>query len=462
MNTSAPLHVVILAAGQGTRMKSTLPKVLHPVGGRPMLAHVLDTARELNAAAVHVVHGYGAEKVRQWFDAEYPSPEALRWVLQADQFGTAHAVQQAMPNIPDDATVLVLYGDVPLIRAETLVPAVSAGGKGLALVTTHLPDPRGYGRILRNKSGAVQGIVEEADATATQKKIGEINTGFLAAPARLLRGWLDRVKSDNAKGEFYLTDIVAMAVRRKLRVETVEAPVEETLGANDRLQLAQVERVFQHRQAQQLLLRGVTIADPHRFELRGTFEFGTDCSLDIGVILEGEVVLGSRVSIGPYCLLRDVKLGDGTRVEAHSVLDSVEAGRNCRIGPFARLRPDTRLDDEVHIGNFVEVKRTRIGRGSKANHLAYLGDGQVGSGVNVGAGTIFCNYDGVNKHQTVIEDEAFIGSDTQLVAPVRVGKGATVGAGSIITKDVPPGGLTLSRAKEQKSYSSWKRPQKKK
>ncbi|MGQ0585721.1 MAG: bifunctional UDP-N-acetylglucosamine diphosphorylase/glucosamine-1-phosphate N-acetyltransferase GlmU [Gammaproteobacteria bacterium] len=448
-----PLHVVILAAGQGTRMKSRLPKVLHPVAGKPMLGHVLDTARELNAAACHVVHGHGAEAVREAFrDAR------VTWVLQAEQKGTAHAVSQALPGIPDNATVLVLYGDVPLVRAETLKPLLEGGG--LAVLTAELPDPFGYGRILR-KGGRVTGVVEEKDASPAQRKIREVNTGFFAAPAKAFKRWLPKVGSKNAKNEFYLTDVVALAVKDKVKVaaHAVEAAA-EVQGVNDPAQLADAERAFQLRQARELMRAGLHVRDPARFDLRGTLKFGADVTLDVGVVLEGAVELGDGVYVGPHAVLRNVTLGAGTRVESHSVLDSMKAGRDCRIGPFARVRPDSVLADEVHVGNFVEVKKTSVGKGSKANHLAYLGDGTVGAGVNVGAGTIFCNYDGAHKHHTVLEDEVFVGSDTQLVAPVTVGRGATIAAGSTITKDVPAGGLAICRSRDQKHFPDWHRPRK--
>jgi bifunctional UDP-N-acetylglucosamine pyrophosphorylase/glucosamine-1-phosphate N-acetyltransferase len=458
---ASPLHVVVLAAGQGTRMKSRLPKVLHPVAGRPMLGHVLDTARALSATACHVVHGHGAEQVREWFEKSRghgPLPP-VRWVLQAEQKGTAHAVAQAVPQIPDDARVLVLYGDMPLIRAETLRPLVEASG--LALLTAELPDPFGYGRILRNKAGRVTGIVEEKDASAQQRRIREVFTGYVAAPAKALKRWLPKIGNKNAKGEFYLTDLVAVAGKDKAAVAAhTAASLVDVHGVNDPLQLAEAERAFQRRQADALMRAGLQIRDPARFDLRGTVSFGADVVLDVGVVLEGTVELGDGVQVGPYTVLRDAKLGAGTRVESHSVLESMQAGRDCRIGPFARIRPDSRLADEVHIGNFVEVKKTAIGKGSKANHLAYLGDGSVGASVNVGAGTIFCNYDGANKHLTVLEDGVFVGSDTQLVAPVRVGKGATIAAGSTITKDVPPGGLAICRARDQAHFASWQRPRK--
>lgn len=459
MKSVAPLHCIVLAAGQGTRMKSALPKVLHPLAGKPMLGHVLDTARSLDAAAVHVVHGHGGERVRSWFEAAYPQDRSVRWAQQAEQNGTAHAVQQAMPTVPDDAIVLVMYGDVPMVSAATLRSLLEAGRRTLSVLTVELEDPTGYGRILRNRTGAVTGIVEDKDANARQRRISEVNTGFIAAPAKRLRAWLKKVRNDNAKREYYLTDVVAMAVRDRLKVATVAtASAEEVEGVNDRLQLARMERVYQRRQAESLLRAGVQLADPARFDLRGTLVHGIDVSIDVGCVLEGHVQLGDNVRIGPNCVLRNVSIGSGTIVEAHSVLEQAVAGRDCRIGPFARLRPQAELADDVHVGNFVEVKKVHLGKGSKANHLAYLGDGQVGAGVNIGAGTIFCNYDGANKHLTVIEDDAFIGSDTQLVAPVRVGKGATVGAGSTITQDVPAGGLTLCRAREQKTFPRWRRP----
>lgn len=448
-----PLHVVILAAGQGTRMRSRLPKVLHPLAGKPLLAHVIDCARALGAQTCHVVHGHGAEQVRA---ALAGNDADLRWVMQAEQKGTAHAVSQALPGIPDDAEVLVLYGDVPLIGPETLRPLL--GGKGLTLLTAQLERPHGYGRILR-RSRKVVGIVEEKDATPAQRRITEVNTGIVAAPARRLKRWLPRIGNRNANGEYYLTDAVAVAVKDGAEVRAIVATdVLETLGVNDPAQLAQLERVHQRRTAERLMRDGVQIRDPARFDLRGTLRCAGDVVLDVGVVIEGKVVLEAGVHVGPYVLLRDTQLGPGTRVEPHSVLDGVIAGRDCRIGPFARLRPQTVLADHVHIGNFVEAKKTTVGEGSKANHLAYLGDGAVGARVNIGAGTIFCNYDGAHKHVTVLEDDVFVGSDTQLVAPVTVRKGATIGAGSTITKEVPSGGLTVCRAKDQKTYASWQRP----
>ncbi|MEK6807033.1 MAG: bifunctional UDP-N-acetylglucosamine diphosphorylase/glucosamine-1-phosphate N-acetyltransferase GlmU [Pseudomonadota bacterium] len=462
----SPLHVVILAAGKGTRMNSALPKVLHPVGGKPMLGHVLDTAAALKADAVHIVHGHGSKLIRTWFEGRdlggQTKDPSIVWVLQGPQLGTGHAVQQGMAEIPDAATVLVLYGDVPLIRAETLAPAIAAGEKTLALVTATAANPKGYGRILRDKKDAVVGIVEENDASDAELRITEINTGFLAAPAKKLRGWLGRINNDNAKKEFYLTDVVALAVKDGMKVATVTASEEDTLGVNDRAQLAQLERLFQSRQAQLLMQKGLALRDPARFDLRGTLKFGQDCSADVGVVMEGDIELGHNVSIGPYVVLKDVKLGDNTRVESHSVLEGVVTGRDCRIGPFARIRPETRLADEVRVGNFVEVKKSTLGAESKANHLGYIGDATIGARVNVGAGVITVNYDGFNKHPTLIGDDAFVGSDTQLIAPVKVGARATIGAGSTITKDVPAGGLTICRARDQRTLPKWTRPSKKK
>lgn len=454
-----PLHVVVLAAGQGTRMKSALPKVLHPVGGRPMLAHVLDAAQALGASACHVVHGHGAQAVSDWHAAQAAS-QPLNWVLQAEQLGTAHAVAQALPAVPDHAQVMVLYGDVPLTSLATLQALRAAGAGGLALVTVTVPDPSGYGRILRDASSQVHGIREENDASAEQKRINEINTGLLCAPAALLKDWVARVGNHNAKGEYYLTDVVALAVESGHTVATVSArSAEEVEGINDRLQLARAERVYQRTQAERLLREGLQLADPARFDLRGNLRAGRDVRLDVGVVLEGEVELADGVQVGPYCVLRNVRLGPGSVVEAHSVLDGVTAGTGVHIGPFARLRPGTELADQARIGNFVETKQARIGRGSKVNHLSYIGDAELGSEVNVGAGTITCNYDGANKHQTRIGDQAFIGSNSALVAPLDIGAGATIGAGSTLTKDAPAGQLTVARGK-QITVTGWKRPAK--
>ncbi|RMD80545.1 MAG: UDP-N-acetylglucosamine diphosphorylase/glucosamine-1-phosphate N-acetyltransferase [Gammaproteobacteria bacterium] len=435
-------------------MRSRLPKVLHPLAGRPLLAHVLDTARALSPEIVLVVHGHGGEQVRRAF-AQAP----VAWVDQGEPLGTGHAVAQALPQVPDGHRVLVLYGDVPLLGAETLRRLLAAAGpEGVALLTAELADPSGYGRILRDGAGRVQAIVEERDASAEQRALREVNTGVLTAPAHRLRRWLARVDNRNAQGEYYLTDVVALAVLEGVPVHAVPAPdPEEVLGVNDRLQLAALERRWQRRAAERLLREGVGLLDPARFDLRGELRCGLDVVLDVGVVVEGRVELGDGVRVGPYVLLRDVRLGPGCEVLAHSVLEGVEAGPGVRIGPFARLRPGTRLAAGARVGNFVELKAAEVGEGSKINHLSYVGDATVGRAVNIGAGTITCNYDGHRKHRTVIEDEAFIGSDTQLVAPVRVGRGATIGAGSTITRDAPPGELTLSRA-PQVTRQGWRRP----
>jgi bifunctional UDP-N-acetylglucosamine pyrophosphorylase/glucosamine-1-phosphate N-acetyltransferase len=453
--TLPPLHVVILAAGEGKRMKSARPKVLQPIAGKPMLGHVVDAARALGAAAIHIVYGHGGEQVRAAFAAQ---PD-LQWTEQARQLGTGHAVQQAMPAIPDAARVLVLYGDVPLIRAESLRALLAAGGP-LAVLAAEPVDPTGYGRLVLDGNGFVRPIVEHKDADPLQREIRVINTGIVAADARALRDWLGRLRTDNAQGEYYLTDIFAMAAEGgdPAAVVRVEDPI-ETEGANDAWQLAQLERAWQLRAARSLALQGVRFADPARFELRGHVRVGSDVEIDVDVILEGEVELGDGVRIGPFCRLRDARLGAGTAVQAHCDIEGARAGADCTIGPYARLRPGTELADGVHVGNFVETKKARLGRGSKANHLSYLGDAEVGEKVNIGAGTITCNYDGVNKSRTEIGDGAFIGSNSSLVAPVNIGAGATIGAGSVITKDAPEGQLTLARGR-QASIPGWKRPTK--
>lgn len=452
------LSIVILAAGQGTRMRSSLPKVLHPLGGRPLLAHVLERANELGADRIHVVVGHGADRVRETF------PDAgVNWVLQERQLGTGHAVAQAMPAIPDDHVVLVMYGDVPLIRKSTLEPLCVTAEQGfVGLLTAELPDPTGYGRILHHADGSISGIVEQKDASESERRINEINTGFVAAPAAALRRWVNALDNRNAQGEFYLTDIVTRAVRDGVGVRGICADeIEEVLGINDRLQLARQERYLQLRAAQDCMRSGVTLVDPARFDLRGTLLAGEDVIIDINAVLEGEIRLGHRVNIGPNVVLRNVRVGDDVSILANCVIEDAEIGNGARIGPFSRVRPETRLAENTHVGNFVEIKKSDIGPGSKVNHLSYIGDTTIGKGVNVGAGTITCNYDGANKHRTVIGDDVFIGSDTQLVAPVTVADGATIGAGSTITRDVPAGELTLSRA-EQKTHRGWKRPVKNK
>jgi len=452
-----PLTVVILAAGQGKRMKSDLPKVLQPLAGRPLLGHVLDTARGLEAAATCVVYGHGGEQVLEAFQGR-----DVRWVLQAEQHGTGHAVAQAAPQIPDDHLVLVLYGDVPLVQLDTLARLVAAAGpNAVSLLSVMLPDPTGYGRIVRDGAGKVVRIVEHKDANAKERAIHESNTGLMCVPAGRLKGWLAELKNDNAQGEYYLTDIVVAAVRSGCQVHAVVAPtVTEVLGVNDKVQLAELEAAYRRQRATALMIEGVTLADPARFDARGPVSAGRDVFIDVNVVLEGTVKLGSRVRIGPNVVIRDSEIDDDVEIHANCVLDRATVGARSIVGPFARLRPDARLHEEVHVGNFVEVKKSELLRGAKANHLTYLGDATVGEKVNVGAGTITCNYDGANKWRTEIGAGAFIGSGTMLVAPVKVGAGATIGAGSTITKDTPDDRLTVERSR-QVTIEGWKRPEKK-
>lgn len=450
-----PLNVVILAAGKGTRMYSAKPKVLHALAGRPLLQHVLDCAFSLQPQKVCVVYGHGGETVPLAMQ-QY----AAQFVIQEPQLGTGHAVQQAMPYLADDSQTLVLYGDVPLIQHQTLHQMQQQDG-GLTLLTVKLANPAGYGRIVRDKQGDVIGIVEEKDASAEQREITEVNTGILLAPTRELRDWLSRLRTNNVQGEYYLTDIVGMAVEAGVSVRTAQPAHEwEIHGINTKSQLAVLERSWQLVLADRLLAQGVTLADPARLDVRGSLECGRDVEIDVGCIFEGKVSLGDDVQIGAYCVIRNTVLAQGTQIAPYSHLDGSIVGSACRIGPYARLRPGTQLHDDVHIGNFVEVKNSEISQSSKANHLSYIGDTTVGRRVNIGAGTITCNYDGAYKHRTVIEDDVFIGSDTQLVAPVTVARGATIGAGSTITRDTPEGELTLSRSK-QLTVSGWKRPVKK-
>jgi bifunctional UDP-N-acetylglucosamine pyrophosphorylase / glucosamine-1-phosphate N-acetyltransferase len=457
MDAPMPLSVVILAAGQGKRMKSDLPKVLQPLAGRPLLAHVLDTAAGLEAAATHVVYGHGGEQVLQAFKGR-----DVHWALQAEQHGTGHAVMQAMPHIADDHLVLVLYGDVPLVQLDTLARLVAAAGPdAVSLLSVMLPDPAGYGRIVRDGAGNVVRIVEHKDANAKERAIHESNTGLMCVPAGKLKGWLAALRNDNAQGEYYLTDIVVMAVRSGCQVHAVVAPtVTEVLGVNDKVQLAELESAYRRQRATALMLEGVTIVDPARFDARGPVSAGRDVYIDVNVVLEGRVQLGNRVRIGPNVVIRDSEIGDDVEIHANCVLDRAVVGARSIVGPFARLRPDARLHEDVHVGNFVEVKKSELMRGAKANHLTYLGDATVGEKVNVGAGTITCNYDGANKWRTEIGAGAFIGSGTMLVAPVKVGAGATIGAGSTITRDTPDDKLTLERSK-QVTIDAWQRPQKK-
>jgi bifunctional UDP-N-acetylglucosamine pyrophosphorylase/glucosamine-1-phosphate N-acetyltransferase len=451
------LAVVILAAGQGKRMKSDVPKVLQPLAGVPLLGHVVSRSLALDPSSIHVVYGHGGDAVR-----EALANENLRWALQAEQLGTGHAVMQAMPNVTDDELVLVLYGDVPLINPDTLRQLIAAAGpKAMSLLTVMLDNPAGYGRIVRNSRGAIQQIVEQKDATKSQLKIREGNSGIMAVPARLLRKWLGRLKNANAQGEYYLTDIIAMAVKDKIKVTPLIAPtVAEVLGVNDKAQLAELEAMHRAARARELMIAGATLIDPARIDIRGEVSVGRDVFIDANVLFEGKVTLGDRVRVGPNVVLRDVTIAADCVIHPNSVLEQSTLGTGCSVGPFARIRPGSRLGAKVHIGNFVELKQTDIADGSKANHLTYLGNAVIGKRVNVGAGTITCNYDGANKFTTTIEDGAFIGSGNMLVAPVRIGKDATTGAGSTITRDAPDGQLTLTRGK-QMTVEGWKRPEKK-
>lgn len=451
------LEVIILAAGQGKRMHSGLPKVLHTIGGRPLLAHVIGTARRLSPRALHVVYGHGGERVPDALSAE-----SVHWVPQAERLGTGHAVQQAITSVRDDANVLVLYGDVPLIRAETLRDLIShPTPPTLALLTAELPDPSGYGRVVRQPQGRVARIVEQRDATPAELAVREINTGIMAAPASLLRSWLSRLQNRNSQREYYLTDVVAMAVAEDVPVATHQPRATwEILGVNSKRELADLERSHQRNIAHALLDQGVTLRDPERLDVRGELRCGRDVVIDVNVVFEGNVTLGDGVIIGPNNVIRDTVIGAQTQILPNCVIEEAVIGAHCRLGPFARLRPGNQLADHVHVGNFVEIKKSEIGEGSKANHLSYIGDTDIGKRVNVGAGTITCNYDGANKHKTTIGDDAFIGSNTALVAPVTVGANASIGAGSVISKEAPAGELTLTRA-EQKTVKGWKRPTKK-
>ncbi len=450
----APFNVVVLAAGRGQRMKSELPKVLQPLGGRPMLVHLLEAARTVEPLQICVIYGYAGDQVRLAL-----AEEDLTWVLQAEQRGTGHALMQALPHLAPSGVTLILYGDVPLVTAETMQNLTALAVQDcVALLTTTLADPSGYGRIVRNEAGNVTRIVEDKDADAAIRSINEINTGLMALPTQRLSDWLGRLRNDNSQGEYYLTDIIALAVEDGVEIQTSQ-PMHswETLGVNDKIQLAGLERQLQQNIARNLMAQGVTLLDPARLDVRGNLQCGRDVSIDVGCVFEGDVVLGDNVQVGAYCVLSETNIGAGTRIAPFSHLVGATVGQNTRIGPFARLRPGTELAADVHIGNFVEVKNSQVDTGSKINHLSYVGDSTVGKQVNIGAGTITCNYDGVNKHRTVIEDDVFIGSDTQLIAPITVGKGATIGAGSTITKNVSAGMLTLSRS-AQTTVPGWQRP----
>ncbi len=451
------MNVVILAAGMGKRMQSDLPKVLHALAGKPLLSHVIDTARTLSPSTCCVIYGHGGDAVPTRLAAA-----DLRFVLQQPQLGTGHAVMQAVPQLDDAAPTLVLYGDVPLTTASTLQALVAkAGTDKLAVLTVDLDDPTGYGRIVR-ENGKIVRIVEQKDANEAERAIREVNTGIIVAPTKPLKAWLSRLSNDNAQGEYYLTDVIAQAVKDGVAVESTQpAHVWETLGVNSKVQLAELERIHQRNVADRLLNAGVTLADPARIDVRGELVCGRDVEIDISCVFEGRVVLDDGVKVGAHCVLRNAHIRNGAVIKPFCHIEDAEVGPASQIGPYARLRPGTVLGEDVHIGNFVEVKNGQFGAHSKANHLAYVGDATVGSRVNIGAGTITCNYDGANKHRTVIEDDAFIGSDTQLVAPVTVGKGATLGAGTTLTKDAPAGSLTVSRAK-QTTITGWQRPVKQK
>lgn len=454
---NSKLEIVILAAGKGTRMCSDLPKVLHKLAGKPLLGHVVDAAHALGAVQTCVVYGFGGEAVPQAL-----ADDTLTFVLQAEQHGTGHAVKQALPLLADDSVTLVLYGDVPLTHTATLQPLVAAAQSGkLGLLTVTLPHPDGYGRIVR-ENGAVCRIVEHKDASPAERAIQEVNTGILAVASRHLKRWIDALKNDNAQGEYYLTDIIALAVRDGVTIETHQPAFEwEVLGVNSKAQLAELERIHQNEIAQALLHDGVTLFDPARLDVRGALECGRDVVIDVNCVFEGRVELGDGVQVGANCVLRNVTVAAGTRIDAFTLIDDARIGEANRLGPFSRIRPGTTLARDVHVGNFVEIKNSQIDDGSKVNHLSYVGDTTMGKRVNIGAGTITCNYDGAYKHRTVIEDDVFVGSDTQLVAPVTVGKGATLGAGTTLTRDAPAGELTLSRPK-QLTLSGWKRPVKQK
>ncbi len=448
----SPLNIVILAAGKGTRMYSDQPKVLHTLAGKPLVQHVLDCAAGLKPQNICVVYGHGGEAVPRAMQ-QYPA----KFVIQEPQLGTGHALQQAMPHLGDAGSTLILYGDVPLIQPSTLHQMQQSGGD-LVLLTVNLPNPTGYGRIVRNALGEVLSIIEEKDASPEQRDIREVNSGILLAPTHLMRAWLAKLQNNNAQGEYYLTDIVGMAVQQGVAVHTVQPAHEwEIQGVNSKSQLMVLERTWQLVEASRLLVHGVTLADASRIDVRGKLSCGRDVKIDVGCIFEGEVRLGDNVRVGAYSVIRNSSIALGTEVAPYSHIDGSEVGTDCHIGPYARLRPGTKLHDGVHIGNFVEIKNSEIASNSKANHLSYIGDSTVGSRVNIGAGTITCNYDGANKYRTIIEDDVFIGSDTQLIAPVTVGRGATIGAGSTITKDAPAGELTLSRA-NQVTVAGWTRP----
>ncbi|MGS2719168.1 bifunctional UDP-N-acetylglucosamine diphosphorylase/glucosamine-1-phosphate N-acetyltransferase GlmU [Paraglaciecola aestuariivivens] len=451
-----PFSVVILAAGKGTRMKSALPKVLHPIGGKPMVQHIIDTVNTLGANNIHLVYGHGREQLQQSL-----KQNSLSWCLQDQQLGTGHAVQQAAPHIQDDEDVLILVGDAPLIKPATLQQLISVKQQAdLALLTVELEDPTGLGRIIRQGEQVVA-IVEHKDASEEQRRIKEINTGMMMMGGKDLKRWLSALNNNNAQGEFYLTDVIEMAAKEGKTIQAAQpaTPI-EVEGINNRIQLAAIERAYQLEQAQELMTQGVALLDPARFDLRGEVTVGQDTSIDVNVVIQGKVKIGSNVSIGANCILIDCSIADNATIHANSIIEQAIVGEHCNVGPFARLRPGSELKEQARVGNFVEMKKTTLGKGSKANHLTYLGDTEVGEGANIGAGTITCNYDGVNKFKTVIGDGAFIGSNSALVAPAKIGVNATVGAGSVVTKDVEDHELAIARGR-QKNLSNWQRPEKK-
>ena len=451
------LSVVILAAGKGTRMYSDLPKVLHKVAGKPMVKHVIDTAKQLNAEQIHLIYGHGADLLKQRL-----ADEPVNWVFQAEQLGTGHAMQQAAPFFADDENILMLYGDAPLITTETLQKLIAAKPEnGIALLTVNLENPTGYGRIIR-QDGNVTAIVEQKDANAEQLKITEVNTGVMVSDGASFKKWLARLDNNNAQGEYYMTDVIGLANQDGFKVVAVQATdMMEVEGANNRLQMAALERYFQRKQAQKLLLAGVSLTDPERFDLRGELEHGKDVEIDINVIIEGNVRLGNRVKIGAGCVLKNVEIADDVEIKPYSVLENAVVGEKAAIGPFSRLRPGAELAAETHVGNFVEIKQAKVGKGSKVNHLTYIGDAEIGRDCNIGAGVITCNYDGANKFKTVIGDNVFVGSDSQLIAPVTIADNVTVAAGATVTDNVEAGALVISRVR-QRHIPNWKRPTKKK
>ena len=450
------LNIVILAAGKGTRMQSFMPKVLHRLAGKTLLQHVIDTAKQLSPNKVVVVYGYGGDAVPKAF-----KHETVSWVEQKEQLGTGHAVLQAVPHLDDEGATLILLGDVPLLNQRSCLSLLEKT-EGLGLLTVKKKNPTGYGRIVRNDQQQILAIVEHKDATESQRAITEVNTGIMAVSNSKLKTWLSKLSNNNAQGEYYLTDIVAMAVNNGLKVEAEithdEASVE---GVNSKTDLANLERVYQTRNASVLMQAGATLADPLRIDVRGHLTVGKDVEIDVGCVFEGQVTLADGVKVGPYCVIKDSTIGETSMIEAFTHIDQAHVESNCRVGPYARLRPGAEISDAAHVGNFVEIKNSQVGESSKVNHLSYVGDATIGKNVNIGAGTITCNYDGVNKYRTIIQDDVFIGSDTQLVAPVVIGEGATIAAGSTITKNAPAGQLTFCRAKDQKSIANWKRPIKK-